>query len=216
MNSPLNILHLEDDPNDAALVRAVLETEGIACSTIRVQNERDFVAALEGGGIDLVLSDFSMPDFDGVSATKIVRARWPDIPFIFVSGTLGEERAAEAIRHGAADYVLKDDLVRLAPAVRRTMLGTEEISGELPEITLEHECAMACLPLDGRWQTAAQLIGHTRMGNRTYDIYRDLVNAGFCEMKIVSILSDIADAEDFMRMYRTTSKTRRAYDQRYT
>jgi signal transduction histidine kinase len=121
MKSPLNILHLEDDPHDAALIQAHLEAEDIHCTTTRVQNSDDFVAALERGGIDLIFSDFRLPTFDGLSALKIAHERWPDIPLIFVSGTLGEERAVDSLKSGATDYVLKGHLARLVPAVRRAM-----------------------------------------------------------------------------------------------
>jgi signal transduction histidine kinase len=83
------------------------------------------VAELEQGGIDLVLSDFSLPTFDGASATAYVRHRWPTLPVILVSGTLGEERAIEALKSGATDYVLKGNLTRLVPAVRRAMQEVE-------------------------------------------------------------------------------------------
>ena len=125
MKSPLHILHLEDDPNDVALVQFTLEAEGIACAITCVQNRDDFVAALERGGIDLILSDFSMPAFSGPSATEIVRIKWPAIPLILVSGTLGEERAIDSLKSGATDYVLKERLARLAPAVRRAMQEVE-------------------------------------------------------------------------------------------
>ena len=89
MKSSIHILHLEDNPTDAKLIQSTLESEGIACTTTRVETEDDFVAALEHGGIDLVLSDFSMPAFDGLSATKIVHNKCPTIPIILASGTLG-------------------------------------------------------------------------------------------------------------------------------
>ena len=126
MKSPLHILHLEDDANDAALIQATLETEGIACEITRVENRDDFVAELEFGGVDLILSDFGLPAFDGLSAIAIVSAKWPDMPVILVSGTLGEERAIDALKSGATDYVLKERLTRLAPAVRRAMQEVEE------------------------------------------------------------------------------------------
>jgi len=107
MKSPLHILHLEDDPTDAALVKSTLEAEGITCAISRVQDRAEFVAALERGGIDLVLSDFSLPAFDGLSAVEIVCNRWPDLPVIMVSGTLGEERAIDSLKRGATDYVLR-------------------------------------------------------------------------------------------------------------
>jgi len=139
MKSPLHILHLEDDPNDAALIQSALEAGGLPCSITRAQSRDDFVAALEKGGIDLILSDFTMPGFDGMSALKIARARWPAIPFIHVSGTLGEEQAIDSLRSGATDYILKGRLSRLLPAVRRALHGVEEqarrrrLEGELIE-----------------------------------------------------------------------------------
>ncbi len=126
MKFPLHILHLEDNPADAELIQATLEAEGIPCAITPVQTRNGFVSALERGGIDLILSDFSLPDFDGMSALKIARARCPAIPLIFVSGTLGEERAIDSLKSGATDYVLKERLARLAPAVRRAMDETEE------------------------------------------------------------------------------------------
>lgn len=126
MKSPLQILHLEDDPHDAALIQSLLEAEGFACAITRVQNRVEFVAALEGGGLDLILSDFSMPAFDGLSALEIARTRCPDIPFILVSGTLGEERAIDALKCGATDYVLKQRLSRLVPAVQRALAEVQE------------------------------------------------------------------------------------------
>jgi DNA-binding NtrC family response regulator len=126
MKSPLHILHLEDDPNDAVLIQSTLEAGGITCAFNCVQKRDDFVAALERGGVDLILSDFSLPAFDGLSALAIARARCPDIPFILVSGTLGEERAIDSIKSGATDYVLKQRLARLVPAVHRAMMEVKE------------------------------------------------------------------------------------------
>lgn len=126
MKSPLHILQLEDDPNDALLVRTTLENEGIDCVATRVQTRDDFVAALDRGGIDLVLSDFTLPAFDGLSALKIALDKQPELPVIFVSGTLGEERAIDSLKKGATDYILKERLARLVPAVRRAMQEVEE------------------------------------------------------------------------------------------
>jgi CheY-like chemotaxis protein len=126
MKSLLHILHLEDNPADAELIQSALEAGGIRCEIVRVQTRDGLVAALECGGIDMILSDFSLPGFDGLAAARIVRARWPAIPFIIVSGTLGEERAIDALKGGATDYVLKERLARLAPAVRRAMQEVQE------------------------------------------------------------------------------------------
>jgi signal transduction histidine kinase len=126
MKLPLRILHLEDDPHDAELVRRTLEAEGITCATQRVHNRADFDAAIERGNLDLVMADFSMPGFDGLSALAIAHKKRPDVPFILVSGTVGEERAIESLKNGATDYVLKSRLTRLPPAVRRAILEVEQ------------------------------------------------------------------------------------------
>jgi len=126
MESQLHILHLEDDPTDAVLVQSTLKAGGITCAINRVQNRKDFVASLERDGIDLILSDFSLPAFDGFASLKIARARCPDIPFILVSGTLGEELAIDSLKRGATDYVLKERLSRLVPAVHRAMQEVKE------------------------------------------------------------------------------------------
>jgi signal transduction histidine kinase len=129
MTSPLHILHLEDDPNDAAIVQSILEAEGITCAITCVETRDDFVAALERGGIDLILSDYTLPAFDGMSALKIAQDKWPAIPLIFVSGTLGEEWAIDSLKNGATDYVLKERLTRLVPAVHRARQEVEERVG---------------------------------------------------------------------------------------
>ncbi len=121
MNRPLRILHLEDDPLDAELVRETLVAEGIDCEVLVVETRRDFFAALEGNGFDLVLADFSLPAFDGMTALSIVRKKCPGIPFIFISGRMGEDAAIESLRNGATDYVLKSRLSRLAPAITRAL-----------------------------------------------------------------------------------------------
>jgi two-component system, cell cycle sensor histidine kinase and response regulator CckA len=104
----------------------LLEAGGIACATTRVETQNDFVAALGRGGIDLILSDYSLPSFDGLSAFEIAHTEKPDLPLIFVSGTLGEESAIESLKSGATDYVLKENLARLVPAVRRAMQEVDE------------------------------------------------------------------------------------------
>ena len=91
MRPPLRILSLEDDPKDAELVQETLESDGIPCQITRVETEADFIASLEEGGFDLILADYTLPSFDGLSALKIARQGWPQVPFIFVSGTLGED-----------------------------------------------------------------------------------------------------------------------------
>jgi signal transduction histidine kinase/CheY-like chemotaxis protein len=124
--SPLRILLLEDNAADAQLAQDVLEADGLPCDVVRVQTRAEFVSALEDRRLDLILADHSLPSFDGVSALKITIGARPDLPFIFVSGTLGEEVAIEALKIGATDYVLKTKLSRLVPAVQRAMREAEE------------------------------------------------------------------------------------------
>lgn len=126
MRSPLRILHLEDDPKDAELIHAVLEAEDIFSEVTRVDTQADFVAALDRGDLDLVLADYTLPSFDGVSALRISLEKCPDIPFIFVSGTLGEEVAIEALKIGATDYLIKDRPARMGPSVRRALREVKE------------------------------------------------------------------------------------------
>ena len=126
MKSPLRILHLEDNPNDADLIQAVLETEGIVSHVTRVETEADFLASLEQGGLDIILADYTLPSFDGLSALKITLEKCPDVPFIFVSGTLGEEVAIDALKIGATDYILKERVSRIVPSVHRALREAKE------------------------------------------------------------------------------------------
>ena len=128
MKPLLRILYLEDDPRDAELVQEILAAGGIECALTRVETETDFTSTLEKGGIDLVLADYTLPSFDGLSALEIVQKNWPSVPLIFVSGTLGEEVAIEALKKGATDYVFKTRLSRLAPSVQRALREAGERS----------------------------------------------------------------------------------------
>jgi len=121
MRHPLQILSIEDDPKDTELIQDLLETEGILCEVTRVDTEASLRDFLKQGGVDLILADYSLPSFDGVSALKLAIKICPDVPFIFVSGTLGEEVATEALKIGATDYVLKTSLSRLVPSVQRAL-----------------------------------------------------------------------------------------------
>jgi PAS domain S-box-containing protein/diguanylate cyclase (GGDEF)-like protein len=118
--SPIAIVHVEDRPEEAALTAHALKRGGIECEIERVDTQSAFRRALKTRP-DVILSDFTLPTFDGMSALRIAREISPDTPFIFVSGTIGEERAIDALKHGATDYVLKSNLARLAPAILRAL-----------------------------------------------------------------------------------------------
>ena len=126
MKSPLRLLLLEDNPVDADLILTTLERAGIHHDAVRVDHREDFVSAIENQDFDIILADFCLPSFDGLSALKIVRDSHKELPFIFVSGAIGEEVAIESLRNGATDYVLKQRLSRLAPAVGRALEEAEQ------------------------------------------------------------------------------------------
>src|SRR5215813_422267 len=124
----LRILFLEDEPKDAELIHQNLEAEGILCDVARADAQRDFLTFLRQGGFDLILADYTLPLFDGISALKMAQEICPEVPFIFVSGTMGEELAIEALKQGATDYVFKTRLSRIAPSVRRALREAEDRS----------------------------------------------------------------------------------------
>lgn len=123
------ILLLEDVPMDAELIQANLQAGGIDCDLIRVDTREAFLAALETTPPDLILADYALPVFDGLSALDLKQNICPEVPFILVSGVLGEELAIEVLKHGATDYVLKQRLERLVPTVQRALQETQERAG---------------------------------------------------------------------------------------
>jgi PAS domain S-box-containing protein len=124
--SALKFLLLEDSLLDIELIEALLAESDIECQLISVKAQPEFESALEQGGFDLILSDYSLPGFDGIAALDIAQANCPDVPFIFVTATMGEEVAIETLKRGAIDYVLKQRLERLVPAVERALREAEE------------------------------------------------------------------------------------------
>lgn len=126
MNAPVRILHVEDDPLDTELIQTTLDQEGLSCEILTVDTRETYLAAIAQEPPDLILSDFSLPAFDGFSALDIRLEKCPHIPFIFISGTLGEDAAIEAFERGATDYVLKSRPERLAPAIRRALREAAE------------------------------------------------------------------------------------------
>ncbi|MDD5711784.1 MAG: PAS domain S-box protein [Smithellaceae bacterium] len=126
MDEELKILVLEDIPTDYELMEEELRDAGFRFATQRVEARGAFIKALEAYRPNIILSDYSLPSFDGLSALHIVREKCPQTPFIFVSGALGEEMAIEMLKQGATDYVLKNRLSRLGPAVSRALLEVAE------------------------------------------------------------------------------------------
>lgn len=123
--SPVQILLLEDNIKDGELLQATLEGAGLQCRIARVDTEASFAEAL-AQDFDLIISDYTLPSFDGRRALALAKKRRPEVPFIFVSGTIGEEVAIDSLLGGATDYVLKHKFGRLIPAVRRALHEAEE------------------------------------------------------------------------------------------
>ncbi len=123
---PIRILHLEDNRNDRELVSELLKEGGVDCEIIAVDTRGEFLQALHENPCQLILADFALPAFDGFSALNLARQIAPRVPFIFLSGVIGEERAVETLKSGATDYVLKNRLERLAPAVQRALQEAAE------------------------------------------------------------------------------------------
>src|SRR4051812_45955921 len=120
MAVPLQVLILEDQPADAELALHALRRAGFAPVWQRVEAETEYLAALDPS-LDLILADYALPEFDALRALELLRTRGLDIPFIIVSGIIGEDRAVAAIQRGAADYLLKDRLARLGVAVENAI-----------------------------------------------------------------------------------------------
>jgi two-component system, cell cycle sensor histidine kinase and response regulator CckA len=123
---PLRLLHLEDNPIDAELVRHTFASERLDCDIVHATNRNSFEEALDKHHFDLIITDYAIPGWNGLEALACVRRRDKDVPFLFFSGALGEERAVEALKCGATDYVLKDRLARLVPVVRRALSEVED------------------------------------------------------------------------------------------
>ncbi len=138
MTHEIRILHLEDDPADALLVRKALAGAGMKADITVVESREDFLSAIERERFDIILADYNLPGFSGLEALANVRAISEDMPFIFVSGALGEESAVETLKSGATDYLLKDRLHRLAPALRRALTEMEaEVRRKQTELDLK-------------------------------------------------------------------------------
>src|SRR5271163_3227454 len=120
MATPLRVLMLEDNPSDAELVMHTLRCAGYDPVGDRIETEQEFLDHLQPAP-EIILADFTMPEFDSLRALEILQERQLDIPFIIVSGTIGEERAVQAMQHGATDYIIKDRLARLGPSVQQAL-----------------------------------------------------------------------------------------------
>jgi len=126
MDGDIRILIIEDNPADAELAEYTLRSAGIKFISKVAETEGDYRRALSDFSPDIIISDYDMPTFNGSDALSIVKELRPDLPFILYTGAMGEERAIEILTGGATDYVMKNRLSRLVPAVERALKETEE------------------------------------------------------------------------------------------
>ncbi len=168
----MRILHLEDDPADAELVRHTLAAEDFDAELVSVSSRAAYEAALAGGGFDLILSDYSLPGFEGPAALALARAHCPQVPFIIVSGALDEDTMISLVRGGATDYVLKSRLRRLAPAIHQALRESgERQARQQAELRLERRAqqqaaianlglqALSGLPVEALLDEVARRVG---------------------------------------------------------
>ncbi len=118
---PLRVLHLEDSPRDAEMVRHKLDADGLACNILVASDKKSFEGALAREPFDLIISDYNLPGYDGITALKHAQETHPEVPVILIYGTVGEEDAVKCLQIGATDYLLKQRLERLVPAVHRAI-----------------------------------------------------------------------------------------------
>jgi diguanylate cyclase (GGDEF)-like protein/PAS domain S-box-containing protein len=164
MTRPIKILLVEDRVEDAEMLLREMRLRGLEVDSRRVDSKTEYSEALTAFAPDMILSDYTLPGFDGIDALQIARLRRPETPFIFVSGTIGEERAIQALKQGAVDYVLKDSRARLVPAIERALREADDRDArrwaqrELEESEERFRFAMhfssvgmALVAPDGRW-----------------------------------------------------------------
>jgi PAS domain S-box-containing protein len=188
MDKELRILILEDVVTDAELMEHELRKRGIIFSSRCVQTKKAFLKELKDFTPDIILADYSLPQFDCISALEIAKEKCPAVPFIIVSGIIGEELAVETIKYGATDYVFKQRLSRLAPSVRRALTEAEELAeckraeealreseGKLNAMlqSIGDHMSMMDKDLNIIWanETAKKLFGNDVVGKKCYEAY---------------------------------------------
>ncbi|HYJ47875.1 MAG TPA: response regulator, partial [Pyrinomonadaceae bacterium] len=125
MAKTLTVLNIEDSERDSLILRRHLQRAGYEVTLTRVETSEAMREALAAREWDIILSDYSLPHFNALSALEVLREGQRDVPFIIISGTIGEAVAVEAMRAGAHDYLMKDNLVRLAPTIERELKEAE-------------------------------------------------------------------------------------------
>ncbi|HWA28846.1 MAG TPA: PAS domain S-box protein [Lacunisphaera sp.] len=192
MSRPLQILIAEDNAADAELLVRALHRSGFTPQWSRVDTEAGFLESLHDR-LELVISDYEMPQFTGPRALELTRARFPDLPFIIISGTIGEETAVEAMRLGATDYLLKDRLVRLGPAVNRA-LGEAQLRRERRLMEEDFRLLFAQNPMP-MWVYDIETLGFLAVNDAAVAHY------GYARTEFLQMtLKDIRPPEDVPRL----------------
>jgi len=163
MKAHLRVLHLEDNSWDAELIRTELESGGVPCSITQICSPKEFEAALQQGGIDIILSDSQLPGFETLKALTRSREVCPTVPFIFVSGTTSPTIKANAFFRGAADFIQKDELPKLVSVLHRLFDWTNsggkipppEVGAPVVVQTKEFRC-LGYLDRNGKWRDFAR------------------------------------------------------------
>ena len=224
MERLLRILILEDMASDAELMIYELRQAGMSFSHRRVTDREHFLLALQEDEPDLILSDFHLPGFDGLEALALAQATRPEVPFIFVSGAMGEEVAIDSLKRGATDYVLKDRLARLAPAVRRALREAEEHQERLQaEIALRdseqrYRILLKNIPAvvyKGYWDCSVdfvdekveELTGHPKIAFDSRELrWTDLLIPADRELFQEAFLCGLRGSRSYIREYRIRRK----------
>src|SRR5258708_22832503 len=202
----LRILHLEESLRDAELICDRLESAGLIPEIVRVDNKADFEMALGIDSFALILCDYNLPGYDGLSALKEARERRPLTPIIMISGSLGEDQAVECLHWGATDYVLKQRFERFIPAVRRALREAEELrarrqaEAELREREEQHRLLFQSNPLP-MWVYDVETLRFLAVNSTAVSQY------GFSETQFIAItIRDIRPPDDLGRLGRALSR----------
>ena len=183
MTDPVRILILDDEPTDIELIQRHLHDDGLGFAALSAVDKPRYLQALTTGSPDLVLADYQLPDFAGIEALELARLHCPVVPFIYVSGVLGEEHAIQTLKSGATDYVLKSNLARLAPAAQRAL-------SEAADAVERHRLLVELHASEMRFRTLAEVapIGILEVGPDTSVEYANEKMAEICGLRPASLV----------------------------